>query len=134
LLMHLGCSISDCALGFNQPPPRLRGVGVIEVSGCRFRERFAEGRHAVVPFLFPNHREPFDVGEVPNVELDVFPHSAGIPAVETGHIEQHAQFSVLPKESLELRHKVLVIRSYQLPADVNDENLSAVLFIELNAH
>ena len=59
---------------------------------------------------------------------------AGFPAVEAGHIEQHAQFSVLPDESLELGHKVLVICFYQLPADVNGENLPAVFFIELNGH
>ena len=29
--------------------------------------------HAVLPLLVPDHREPFDVGEVFNVELDVFP-------------------------------------------------------------
>jgi hypothetical protein len=54
--------------------------------------------------------------------------------VETDHVEQHAQFSVLPEESLELGHKVLVICFYQLPADVNDENLSAVFFTQLNGH
>jgi hypothetical protein len=49
--------------------------------------------------------------------------------VEAGHVKQQAQFSVLPDESLELGHKVLVIRFRQLPADVNDENLPAVFFI-----
>ena len=44
------------------------------------------------------------------------------------------QFSVLPDEPLELGHKVLVICFCQLPADVNDENLPAVFFIELNGH
>ena len=121
-------------LRFAQPLPRLSGVGVIEVSDRRFRERFAEHRHAVLPLLIPDHREPFDVAEVSNVELDFLPQRAGFPAVETGHVEQHAQFSVLPDESLELGHKVLVIRLCQLPADVNDENLPAVFFIELNGH
>ena len=62
-------------------------------------------------------------------------HSApAVPAVETGHVEQHPQFSVLPDESLELRDKMFVICFCQLAADVNDENLPAVLFIELNGH
>ena len=89
--------------------------GVIEVSDRRFRERLAECRHAMLPLLFPDHREPFDVGEVFDVELDVLPQRASIPAVETGHVEQHAQFSVLPDESLELGHKVLVIRFASFP-------------------
>jgi hypothetical protein len=41
---------------------------------------------------------------------------------------------VLPDESLELGHKVLVICFYQLPADVNDEKLPAVFLTELNGH
>src|SRR5664280_1425871 len=81
-----------------------------------------------------DHRKPLDVGEVFHVELDVLPHRPGFPAVETGHVEQHAQFSMLPDKPLELGHKVLVICFCQLPADVNDENLPAVFFIELNVH
>jgi hypothetical protein len=38
--------------------------------------------------------------------------------VEADHVEKHSQFSVLPDESLELGHKVLVVFSYQLPADL----------------
>ena len=107
---------------------------MIEVSDLRFRERLAERRHAVLPPLFPDHREPFDVGEVFDGELGVLPHRAGFPSVEAGHIEQHAQLSVLPGESFELRHNVLVIRPCQLAADVNGEYLAAMFFIELNGH
>jgi hypothetical protein len=107
---------------------------VIEVSDRRFRERLAEGRHALLPLLFPDHREPFDVGEVFNVELDVFPQRAGFPAVKAGHVEKDSQFSVPPDESLELGHEMPVICFCQLPADVNDENLAVILFVELNGH
>jgi hypothetical protein len=41
---------------------------------------------------------------------------------------------VLPDESLELGHKVLVICLCQFPADVNDQNLPGVFFTELNGH
>jgi hypothetical protein len=41
---------------------------------------------------------------------------------------------VLPDESLELGHKMFVIRLYQLPADVNDEHHPVVFFIKLNGH
>ena len=37
---------------------------MIEVSDRCLRERLAERRHAVVPLHIPDHREPFDVGEV----------------------------------------------------------------------
>jgi len=39
----------------------------------------------------------------------------------------------LPDESLELRHKVLVIRLYQLAADMHIDQLATVFFIELNS-
>jgi hypothetical protein len=54
--------------------------------------------------------------------------------VQSGHVEQHAQFPVLSNESLELGHKVLVICFYQLPADVNNEKLPTSFFMELNGH
>jgi hypothetical protein len=66
---------------------------------------------------------------VPHVELEVLPQRTGVPAVEAGHVEQHAQFSVLPDESLELGHEVLVICFCHLPAHVNDEELPAVFFM-----
>ena len=59
---------------------------------------------------------------------------AGIPAGETGHIEQHTHFSVLPEQSLEFGHKIRVICLNQLPADFHDEYLAAVFFVELNGH
>ncbi len=54
--------------------------------------------------------------------------------LEIGHVKQHTQFSVLPDESLELGHKVLIIRLYKPPAEVKDEHLPAVFFIHLNGH
>jgi hypothetical protein len=67
-------------------------------------------------------------------EFEVLPRRASFPTVEGGHIEQQAQLSVLPDESIELGYKVLVICFYQLTADVNDKHVPAVFFIELNGH
>ena len=53
---------------------------VIEVSDRRFRERLAECRHALLPLLFPDHREPLDVGEVMRWRTCVLPHRAGCPS------------------------------------------------------
>src|SRR5580765_8890977 len=135
LSMYCLCSIGRSqpkTLRFAQPLPRLSGVAVIEVSCRRFRERLGERRHALLPLLFPNHGESLDIGKVFDGELGVFPQRAGFPAMEAGHIEQHAQLSVLPDESLELGRKVLVIRRYQRRADVNDEQLPAVFLAELD--
>src|SRR5665213_2587992 len=107
-----------------QPFSRFNCVGVIEVRDRRFRKRLAERRHAMLPLLFRDHREPFDVGEVFKVELNVLPQGASFPAMETGHIEQHAQPSVLSDESLEFRHKSLVVCFHQFPTYVNGEHLS----------
>jgi hypothetical protein len=69
---------------------------VIEVLHFWFRERLAEDRHDVLPLHVANHREPFDAGEMFDVELDFLPDRRRFPALETGHVEQHAQFPVLP--------------------------------------
>ena len=61
------------ACSFTQPLPRPGGVGLIDIADRRARERFAKGGHAVFPLLIPDHRQPFDVGEVLQVELDVLP-------------------------------------------------------------
>ena len=107
---------------------------MIKVSARRLRKGLEEDRHAVLPLFIANHREPFDIGEVFYVKLDVLPRRPCVPAVETAHVEQNAQFSVLPDESLELIHKVLVICLHQLSADVKDEYLPAIFFIQLNGH
>ena len=107
---------------------------MIEVVDRRFGKRLAERRHALLPLLFPDHRESLDVGEIFNAELKVLPRCARFPAMKTGHIEQEAQLSVLPDEPLELGHKVRVVLLYQLPADVNDEDFAGVFFLELNGY
>src|SRR5208283_146304 len=128
------CPSRPKSLSFGQPLPRRSAINVIEVSDRSFRERPAERRHALLPPLFSDHRESIDVGKVFDGELGILPHRCGFPSVKAGHIEQHAQLPVLSYESLELRHKVLVIRLYQLAADVNYEHLPAVFFIEFNGH
>jgi hypothetical protein len=121
-------------LRFAQPGPRFSRFGMVEVSDRRFRERLAERRHAMLPLFVSDHREPLYVCKVFDVELDVLPQRSGFPTVKPGHVEQDTQFAVLPDESLELGLETLVIYFCELPADVNDQNLPAVLFIELNGH
>jgi hypothetical protein len=88
----------------------------------------------VLPLHIADHRKPFDAGGMFDVELDFLPHRGRFPAVETGHVEQHAQFSALPGKSFELRHELFVIRLGQNPADVNVEKIPAVAFIYVNGH
>src|ERR1035437_4628952 len=62
-------------------------------------------------------------------------HSASAsPPSRAGDFEEQSHSSVPRDESLELGHKVVVICFCQLPADVNDEDLPTVFFIELNGH
>jgi hypothetical protein len=54
--------------------------------------------------------------------------------METGHIEQHPQLSVLPDKSLEHGHEVLIIHRGQLPDDVSDEYLPTVFLFVLDGN
>ena len=104
---------------------------MLEVADCRFCEWLAEDGHAVLPFGFTDHREPLDVGEVFDAELEVLPCRSGLPTVEIAHVEQQAQLSVLADELLERGHETFVVYFFQFAADVNGEHLAAVFFIKL---
>lgn len=121
-------------LRLGQPSPRRSGVGVFEVSDRCFREWLTERRHAMLPYFFPNHGQSLNIGEVFDAKLEVFPRRASIPAVKAGHFKQYAQLSMLLNEAFKFRQKALIVCFDKLPADVNDENLSAVFFLELNGH
>ena len=82
---------------------------MIEASNHRFNKRLAERRHQVLPLLFFNDGEPFDVGEMLNVELEFLPCYADIPGVEIHHVDQYTQRAVLPDESLGLGPTVPII-------------------------
>ena len=62
-----------------------------------------------LPFLISDHRAAFNVGEMFASNLISSHIAAGFPAVETGHVEQHAQLSVLLDELFKLRHEMFVI-------------------------
>jgi hypothetical protein len=128
------CPSRPKPLSLGQPLPRRSAISVIEVLDRRFRERLAERRHALLPPISTDDRELLDVGKVSDSKLGILPQRRGFPPVKVGHIEQHVQLSVLPDKSLELRHKVIVIRFYQLAANMNYEYLSTVFFFEFNGH
>ena len=46
---------------------------MVEVSDGRRGEGLVERRHAALPLVSPDHCEPFNVGEVFAIELDVLP-------------------------------------------------------------
>ncbi len=73
-----------------------------------------------------DHREPLNVGEMPDAELGIFPCGGGISAVEAAHVEQQAQLAVLEDEPVELWHEGFIICRGQLAADMNDEQFAAV--------
>jgi hypothetical protein len=66
------------------------------------------------------------VNGLPN---DGMPRCPSFSPTIASHIDQHAQFSVLPEQPLELRHEVLVICFLKFPAKVDNENIPAVFFI-----
>ena len=121
-------------LCFSQPLPSLGITAGIEELDRRFRKRLAERSHSFVPLLLADHRKAVDVVQVLSRKFRVFPHRIDRPALKTGHIEQHTQFRMLQDQSIKFGYKILVIGFCQHPADMDDENLPAILFIELNWH
>jgi len=129
-----GVELGRSGWGIGQPLSRRRGVRTIKITDCRFRERHAKFSQPLLPMLVSDSSAPFDVFKVFHIECHLRPQRTGIPAVEISHIEQHPQLSVLPHETLELRDKVIVIRAYEFPANMNEANLVHVFFVDLNWH
>ena len=99
----------------------------------RFREWLAERRHVVLLF-FRDHGQSLNVGGVFDLELEAFPCRTGFSAVKVSHIEQPAQFSMLPDESTNCGHKFLIIRADLLFADMNGVHPSVFFCFEVNGH
>src|SRR5208337_1295751 len=119
---------------FAQPLARggiLRGV---EVSGLRLRERFDQDRHAMLPFVVSDCRDALKVVGMLNVEFDLVPKRAGVPALETDHVEQQAQLTRASREPCELGKKMLIISLFQLSPYVNHEELLATHLVDPDRH
>ena len=106
-------------LWLRQPLPRLGGMTVIEVVNGRFHERLAKPGHHHLSVHVSDHRASFNVGKMFDVELEFLPDGCGFPAMETSHVEQHAQLSMLLDRLFKLRHETFVVGPRQNPADVN---------------
>ena len=81
-----------------------------------------------------DHGQSFDIDEVFGIKLEFLTDCRRLPTVETGHVEQHAQLSVLPDELFKFRREPLIIRLGQNPGDVNRWKIPAVVFIYVNRH
>jgi len=119
-------SVASNRLRFGQP--RLRPV-----ASARSKYRivaFVNGlQNAAMPrsTSCPDHRKPFDVGEVLR-RLDVLHNAPAFQPWKPVHVEQHSQFPCSRTRRSDSGTKCSYLFC-QLPADVNDENLPAVFFI-----
>jgi hypothetical protein len=65
--------------------------------------------HSFFPPLITNKCYSFDIREVFNIELDIFPQRAGSPAMEVMHLKQHSNFSELLNQMFDFGDKMFVI-------------------------
>ena len=96
-------------LGLGDPRAGFGGVLAVEVANLGRGEWLAERGHSLFPLRFTHHRQPLDIAEVLDVELDVFPQCTRFPAVEIVHLQQDANFFELGDEALDQRHEVFVV-------------------------
>ena len=78
-------------------------------------------QNLLIPFCnyFTDHREPFDVREMLQVEPNVGPECRRSPASEDHHLEQDIDLAVSFNEPSELRQKTLVIPMSEITADAH---------------
>jgi len=82
---------------------------VIEVVNGRVHERLAKPCHHHLPVHVSDHCQPFDIGKVFGLKLEFLPICRGFPTVETSHVEQHAQVTVLLNILFKLRHEAFIV-------------------------
>lgn len=117
---------SQSFLLFPNPLASFLDVRVIKVLDFGSGERAAENRHTLFPFRLAHNRHRFDVIEVLQVELEVFPRSTCIPTVEIVHDEQDTNLSMPLDLFLGQRHKRGVTISWipEMTKRVNNDRLS----------
>jgi hypothetical protein len=98
----------------------------------RHCERLQKLLYEVLPLLFLNNRNPFNIGEVLDVKPDLVTNRFGGPAMEAGQFMEHAEFSMLLDEPLELQRKNLEIWPRQLFADRNHQNLALIFLTDVD--
>jgi hypothetical protein len=67
---------------------------VVKILELRRGERTTENRHPLFPLCFPNDCQSLNVGEVLQIELQVFPKGTRTPAVEIAHDEKDPDLAV----------------------------------------
>jgi hypothetical protein len=109
-------------------------MSVIEVVNVCLHERLAKHRHYYLPVHVSDHCYSFHSCEVFGFKLEFLPDCRGFPTVEAGHVEQHAQFSMLLNKLIKFGHETHVVGLGQNPADTNGKKIPAVVFIYANRH
>ena len=87
---------------------------VIKVLNAARSEWLAKNGHSVFPSRVADQRDAFDIREVFEGQLRIFPASADRPAVEVRHLEQDTNFTVACNPLLQFRYEYLVVFLRQL--------------------
>jgi hypothetical protein len=94
-------------------------------------------QNVAMPFsqrVSPDDRQPLDVAKVLEIELHVFPHRAGVPAVKIVHLEEDPYLAVLFDQLFRVRHEFFVVLLRQLAGHAHFQNVAALRFLEFKRH
>jgi short chain dehydrogenase len=111
--------IHEGSLSRRYPASRFVELRFIEVANRRSRERSAESRQPLLPFLFADDSHPLDLVEMLGVPLDVLPQCTSVPSVKIVHHHEDADFPILLDQPLGVRNKLFVILASQLSRHMN---------------
>jgi hypothetical protein len=68
------------------------------------------------------------------IEFDVFPEGARLPAVEIVQLAENAEFAVFSNELRDVRDKPLVVVFRQFATQRDHQNLAIRFFSQFNGH
>jgi hypothetical protein len=100
----------------------LFGLAAVEVPNGGGGKRLAERRHAMLPRLFANESEAFNLTEVLEIELDVLREGSYRPAVEIVHLNEHAKLAVLLDKAIDFWSELFVVLLRELARQLDYQN------------
>jgi hypothetical protein len=97
-------------------------------------KRLTEQVHASFPLFVPNHGQAFDMAEMPDVELNVFPDCIRLPTIKSPHFKDNPDKAVLLDQPIDDARKVEVVLFCEFAAGMKGNYMIIQFLMLFNSH
>lgn len=107
-------------------------LAFVKIADFGTGKRLAEQAHTSFPLFVPNHGQPFDMAEMPDIEFNVFPDCVRFPTIKSLHFKDNPGKALLLDQSFEDVCKVVVVLFCQFTSRMNGRDVIIQFLILLN--